>query len=144
MCVTGELYANDVKANAGDYIVAAFVDGECRGIGQYVDDILYLAVHGDQKAEVTFLAMDSQSGIVYEIKEKLEYVSDVIGTASMPFRFQLGNTSDIGKLMSDKSVPHSMYNILGQKMSNISHNGIYIINGAKRVVTKKNSYNRTK
>ena len=138
MCVTADLYVKDVKAVAGEYLVGAFVDGECRGVGQYVDNTLFLSVHGDKNVEVTLLAMDNESGVVYDITEKLVFTSDVVGSVSMPYSLHLGSPTGISNIMMDNSGFKSIHNVLGQKVKSIDRGGVFIIDGRKRVVTKRN------
>ena len=138
MCVTADLYVKDVKAVAGEYLVGAFVDGECRGVGQYVDNTLFLSVHGDKNVEVTLLAMDNESGVVYDITEKLMFTSDVVGSVSMPYPLHLGSPTGISNIMMDNSGFKSIHNVLGQKVKSIDRGGVFIIDGRKRVVTKRN------
>ena len=41
MPLTAELYVNGTKADADEYIVGAFSDSECRGVGIWKDDGLW-------------------------------------------------------------------------------------------------------
>lgn len=138
MCVTADLYVKDVKAVAGEYLVGAFVDGECRGVGQYVDNTLFLSVHGDKNVEMTLLAMDNESGVVYDITEKLVFTPDVVGSVSMPYPLHVGSPTGISNIMMDNSGFKSIHNVLGQKVKSIDRGGVFIIDGRKRVVTKRN------
>lgn len=140
MCVTGELYVVGQKSDNGQYVVSAFVDGECRGIGQNIDGKIFLSVHGDKKAVVSFLAFDTESGTVYDVDENLEFEADVIGSVSAPFSFHLGGVTAIRSVENDKSRPKAVFNILGQKVKSIDRGGVYVIDGEKVVVTKKNEH----
>ena len=138
MCVTADLYVKDVKAVAGEYLVGAFVDGECRGVGQYVDNTLFLSVHGDKNVEMTLLAMDNESGVVYDITEKLMFTPDVVGSVSMPYPLHVGSPTGISHITMGISGFKSIHNVLGQKVKSIDRGGVFIIDGRKRVVTKRN------
>ena len=140
MCVTGELYVVGQKSDNGQYVVSAFVDGECRGIGQNIDGKIFLSVHGDKKAVVSFLAFDTETGTVYDVDENLEFEADVIGSVSAPFSFHLGGVTAIRSVENDKSRPKAVFNILGQKVKSIDRGGVYVIDGEKVVVTKKNEH----
>ena len=138
MCVTADLYVKDVKAVAGEYLVGAFVDGECRGVGRYVDNTLFLSVHGDKNVEMTLLAMDNESGVVYDITERLMFTPDVVGSVSMPYPLHVGSPTGISHITMDNSNFKSIHNVLGQKVKSIDRGGVFIIDGRKRVVTKRN------
>lgn len=138
MCVTADLYIKDVKAVAGEYLVGAFIDGECRGVGRYVDNTLFLSVHGDKNVEMTLLAMDNESGVVYDITEKLMFTPDVVGSVSMPYPLHVGSPTGISHITMGISGFKSIHNVLGQKVKSIDRGGVFIIDGRKRVVTKRN------
>ena len=138
MCVIGELYIQDMKQDNGQYLILAFVDGECRGISKNADGRIYLMVHGEKKADVTFLAYDTETGLAYDIDEKAEFAADVLGSAAIPFTFHRGETTGIHQIVQDKSGNKSIHNTLGQKVKSIDRSGVYIIGGEKVVVTKKN------
>ena len=138
MCVTADLYVKDVKAVAGEYLVGAFIDGECRGVGRYVDNTLFLSVHGDKNVEMTLLAMDNESGVVYDITEKLMFTPDVVGSVSMPYPLHVGSPTGISHITMGNSGFKSIHNVLGQKVKSIDRGGVFIIDGRKRVVTKRN------
>lgn len=144
MCVTAELYANELKSDDGRYVVAAFVDGECRGIGKTIGDKVFLMVHGGDKADVDFFAFDTESGSVYDIEEKAEFTADIIGSVALPQIFHLGGISGINSVIYDKPASKSIHNILGQKVKSIDRSGVYIIDGKKVVVTKKNENDYSK
>ena len=144
MCVTAELYANELKSDDGKYVVAAFVDGECRGIGKTIGDKVFLMVHGGDKADVDFFAFDTESGSVYDIEEKAEFTADIIGSVALPQIFHLGGISGINSVIYDKPTSKSIHNILGQKVKSIDRSGVYIIDGKKVVVTKKNENDYSK
>ena len=144
MCVTADLYNKDVKVGAGEYLVGAFVDGECRGVGEYVGNTLFLSVHGDKNVEVTLLAMNTESGVVYDITEKIVFTQDVVGSVSMPYPLHLGSPTGISNITMDNPDTKSIHNILGQKVKSIDSGGVYIIDGKKVVVTKKNENDYSK
>lgn len=144
MCVTAELYANELKSDDGKYVVAAFVDGECRGIGKTIGGKVFLMVHGGDKADVDFFAFDTESGSVYDIEEKAEFTADIIGSVALPQIFHLGGISGINSVIYDKPASKSIHNILGQKVKSIDRSGVYIIDGKKVVVTKKNENDYSK
>ena len=46
--------------------VWAFVDGECRGIGETIGDRVFITVHGNMGEKATFRVLDSLTGQLYE------------------------------------------------------------------------------
>ena len=133
-----------MKSDDGKYVVAAFVDGECRGIGKTIGDKVFLMVHGGDKADVDFFAFDTESGSVYDIEEKAEFTADIIGSVALPQIFHLGGISGINSVIYDNQGVKSIHNILGQKVKSIDRSGVYIIDGKKVVVTKKNGNDYSK
>jgi hypothetical protein len=59
-----------------------------------------------------------------------------VGTASAPYCLQI-NADDIEDSETGMSAEH-IYNLHGQKMSSISDDGIYIIDGKKVIMNNKN------
>ena len=84
MCVTAELYVNDVKSRDKMYYIGAFVGDECRGIGKYVDGILLMSVYGDNAVPVRFVAVNAENGWVYNIYETIDFKADMVGTVTLP------------------------------------------------------------
>ena len=52
--------------------------------------------------------------------------------------------SGINSVIYDKPTSKSIHNILGQKVKSIDRSGVYIIDGKKVVVTKKNENDYSK
>lgn len=131
MCVTAELYANNIKQSADDYCIGAFVDGECRGIGKTVGGVVNLSVYGDKAAKVTFLAVDRTTGEMLAMREEVNFCADVIGTVAAPFALHLGVPTCINGVDVDNQNSEGVYNVAGQKMQTLDKQGIYIIDGKK-------------
>lgn len=144
MCVTADLYDKDVRTTAGEYLVGAFVDGECRGVGCYVDNTIFLSVYGDKNVEVQLKAMNMQSSEVLDITEKITFKADVVGTLSAPYSLHLQVPVGISNVKADELRAKSIHNVLGQKVKSIDRGGVFIIDGKKRVVTKRNEHEYVK
>ena len=136
MCITAELMAGEDNVAPDSYHVAAFAGEECRGIGKYVDGMLLISVYGQGNETIRFVAVDRESENVIEIEKTLTFVNDVVGTASAPYCLQI-NADDIEDSETGMSAEH-IYNLHGQKMSSISDDGIYIIDGKKVIMNNKN------
>ena len=85
--IIAELYTDNGKALEGVYTVGAFVGDECRGIGTYVDDLLYLTVHGTlaNNEIVTFKAYENATTEEHQISETLALNGTPIGTIAKPY-----------------------------------------------------------
>jgi hypothetical protein len=121
MCVTASLYDETTKVASGVYTVGAFVNGECRGVGSYVNDVIFLSVYGDAAETVDFVAVDNETGECFGIRENVVYTPDVLGSVSAPYALTLGEA----------------YNVLGQKLQNIRKEGVYVVNGKKIWISNK-------
>lgn len=91
--IVARLYEKDAPAESGMYLVAAFVDGECRGVSVEKNGYLFLTVHGDVENEViSFIAYDPQTGAYSEINETLLSNKEVVGTFETPQRLSIRAT----------------------------------------------------
>ena len=138
MCVTAELYVNDVKSRDKMYYIGAFVGDECRGIGKYVDGILLMSVYGDNAVPVRFVAVNAENGWVYNIYETIDFKADMIGTVTLPYAFHLGDVTGIIALDSNAMDADGIYNVAGQRMRSLDREGVYIVNGKKVLINKRN------
>lgn len=91
--IVARLYEKDAPAESGMYLVAAFVDGECRGVSVEKNGYLFLTVHGDVENEViSFIAYDPQTGAYSEINETVLSNKEVVGTFETPQRLSIRAT----------------------------------------------------
>lgn len=109
MGVVAKIVANGTEAASGTYSVGAFgKDGECRGVGKYVDGKLFITIYGNSNETITFRAADANTGIVYEIDEQFFFATDVKGTRKAPVTLTIGDATDIASVKS-ASVDHVAY-----------------------------------
>ena len=101
MPVTAELYADDSKVADGNYIVGAFVDTECRGIGQWKDGRVMLSVYGNTDEPVSFMAFDPDSEKYYNLTESLQFQADNQGSWFAPIALTLSNKTTGVKSLYD-------------------------------------------
>lgn len=136
MCMVAALYVDGVQAESGVFEIGAFVGDECRGIGRYVGDRLYLAVYGGTSAveQVRFVALDTRSGQMYNLEEQLVFSPTVLGSASDAYQLHLGQATGIAGIHADDTETGSIYNMVGQKMSRVQNNGVYVINRKKVLI----------
>ena len=126
------------------YDVYAMVDNECRGVGKFINGRCYLTVYGEQPEPVAFIVMNAIDNEVLKISESLLFQNDVIGSTRNPFKMTVLDATGISNITSEKTGVKSIHNILGQKVKSIDRGGVYIIDGKKVVMTKKNENDYSK
>lgn len=90
MPLTAELYENGEKANAGDYVVGAFSDSECRGVGQWMEGRLVMTVYGDGGEDIRFVAKNLTNDTYYDITEQVAFAADNVGCWHAPYTLNIG------------------------------------------------------
>ena len=96
------------------YALAAFDDeGRCRGVGRYVDGLIWMTVYGTSVETLTLKATDAATGLIYEVNETLTFTPDVVGTIQDPIVFTLGIPVDVAQLRSSNVVEQVGYYSLG-------------------------------
>lgn len=107
MPVTAELKdaAGMSLTDADAMMVGAFVDTECRGIGQWKNGRLMISVHGDKDDKVHFIAYNKDTEESFDISETFDFKSDNMGTWNAPTLLTLGGAATgINTLNGDLSV----------------------------------------
>lgn len=132
-------------APAGLFTIGAFVGGECRGVGQYVGDKLYMTVYGDiSTAEtMTFKAVENTSQEEYAIVETVKFANALIGTVASPYKLTIGGAAGI-----NGTADNGDYNIYPNPVRNTLYvngdiarlKGVYVIANNGVVVAKTDSY----
>ena len=89
MPVFAEFYANGTKSADDEYVVAAFVGTECRGVGQWKEGRLLMNVFGDGGEDITFMAYDKTSEQYYTVAEHVTFVADNSGSWFAPMKLTL-------------------------------------------------------
>ena len=99
MTVTGELFINDLLQVETSSAVAAFHNGECRGVvegTQVGDEVIYfLLIYGNTQGDsLEFLAWDNDVGNVLLLDEQITFSSGAaIGAVDTPY--QLSGTNSL-------------------------------------------------
>ena len=95
MTITAMLSVDD-EIVKGDYEIAAFANGECRGSARpiYVEEldayVLLMAVFGEDVEELTFKYYDVNYETEYELSNRINYSNDaVVGSIDEPYMFNL-------------------------------------------------------
>lgn len=91
MNMIANVYASDILAPAGYFTIGAFVGDECRGIGQYVDDKLFITIYGDvnMKEKISFKAFDNVTLEECEVKEITMFGNSLLGSVSSPYKLSV-------------------------------------------------------
>ena len=101
----GQLYANGVQTLEGTYTVGAFCGDECRGIGKYMDNILFIVIHGTiaNNESINFRAYENATGKEYSINESIVFKGQQEGTFNAPYRLNVSlESSSIGEVSKGK------------------------------------------
>lgn len=132
-------YCDEVVSDS-TWFVGAFAGDECRGVGTYEDNMLMLSVYGDPSANITFRAVNVESGRTYDFVETLPFGADIVGSVNEPFVLRIGDSSGITSAMSENSV-NGIFNLQGMRVRDAHSPGLYIINttdaNGKFVIRKK-------
>ena len=85
--IIARLNVNGTQTMEGTFSVGAFCGKECRGIGKYVDGLLYITIHGtlSDDNEISFKAVENITGNEYAIDETVKFKGQHIGTPTTPF-----------------------------------------------------------
>lgn len=145
MTLIGQVIANDVPAPTGAFTIGAFCKDECRGIGEYVNDRLFLVIAGNSESEkITFKAIENVTGKEYAIKENLTFGENGVGTYNAPFKLRVSNTNDLNGASKDED--YNIYPVPARDVLFINGNleqikNIKIISVSGAVMDVQNIYN---
>jgi len=110
MNITGTLSIDGVLNFSKNTLLAAFVNGECRGIGIPVfvlnQWIFFMTIYGETEEElISFQTWDGSTGEVMDIAQILAFKADmVIGSPRRPFSWKTGVPTHISD--SFEEIPH--------------------------------------
>ena len=93
----GRLFVNGNAMLEGVYSVGAFCGGECRGIGKYVEGLVFLTIHGDLSSsqQITFKAYENVTGTELPIVERITFDGQQVGNVTTPFALHTSTTTGI-------------------------------------------------
>ncbi len=135
MGVIGTLTQSDgTPADPDRFTLLAYAGGECRGVGKWLGDQLYLTTYGEGTETLQYVALDENTGTAYPVQETLTFTADVQGTPAAPIAFHIGTAdpTDIADLTSGIS-PHTTvvgyYSLSGQSISISAPQtpGVYVV-----------------
>ena len=126
----------DIEGLSDDAIIGAFVDDECRGVGEKVDGRFFIGVSGEGDEVVEFRAWDATLSQWYSLDRALPFTS-AMGTLAVPVLFHASETTGIESTTDERqSTRDDVYDLQGRKLEPCSDgaslaSGIYIIGGRK-------------
>lgn len=92
MSIVANVYNNTMTQEPGVFTVGAFVGKECRGIGQYIEGLLFMTVYGGVNNEkVSFKAYENATGQVFDLNEIVSFSESSVGNVSLPYSLHLNN-----------------------------------------------------
>ena len=94
MPVRAQLFRDNTPAEVGEYTVAAFSGTECRGIGKYVQGVIFMNVHGEGQEDISFMAANNETEEIIQVKESLTFKADNVGCFREPLALHLGDWAD--------------------------------------------------
>lgn len=124
------------------YTIGAFINGECRGEGSYVDGKWFITVHGDAASNgqpVSFQVYDSYTSDTFDVENTQSY-SQMAGSLSNPVVLVVpGTVTGVESINIDSINPNAKYyTIDGLEVTNPT-SGLYIVvdgNKARKVYLK--------
>ena len=127
MTITGQVTTDGYVSEDENDILAAFIDGECRGLtnvdyqGAIDKYFVFLQIFSnDPTGTVTFKIYDHSENQIIDVKETINFtVNDIVGSISNPFVFSASNLSSDAKILS-----FSIPNQVGETL--ISGNDVYL------------------
>ena len=113
-----------------DCTVGAFVNGECRGKGEYVDGRYFITVHGTAGESVSFVLYDKLTQTYWTVLGSLSF-NDKAGSVKTPLRLKIGSqTTQIEIPQTEPMQEAPVYDLQGRRVIE-PVKGMYIINGEK-------------
>lgn len=126
--------------NPEDYTIGAFVDGECRGEGNFVvGNKMMISVAGKAGEEVSFRLYNHITGEYSEIFETVKY-GQKLGSLKKPVALTSPETTGIRNLeLGVSSSDAQVFDMNGRRVETMSKPGVYVIKTVEngKVVTKK-------
>ena len=132
MAVIGRIEDAEGQPVALPLTLAAYADGECRGVSQTIGGRHFLSVHGQGGETLTFKAFD-ETGATYDVSQSMSFTSDVAGSLRQPVAFTLASTPtsiEVAEAAGRAARPIAVYNLSGQRVAadaNGLRSGIYVV-----------------
>lgn len=112
------------------YKVAAFCNGECRGVGNATDGQLFMTIHGDAEERISFI-VELPDGERYDVMETAMFSPlALMGSVASPYRLTISESTDIVNTQGTSRIKAiRYYTVSGQRLEATAQKGtagIYI------------------
>ena len=136
MTMVAVMAETEQVAAAQSVVIGAFVGEECRGVGRWVGDKLFITVHGtlDKDEVVGFRAFDVQSGELLPIKEVFNFDGQCLGSLSTPVVLHISNAATSIEQLKRASTA-DVYGLNGQTRQRLQR-GVNIVVAGDGTVQK--------
>jgi len=93
----------------GSFTLGAFSNGECRGVAQWNDGLLYLTLHGQGGEPLTFTLLDRE-GQTFQADQQLTLRQQtLLGSRQQPYLLTIGSPADDVRVALDHQVLSVQY-----------------------------------
>lgn len=146
MTMIAKVKAGSSDAQAGYFTIGAFSGSECRGIGRYIGDKLFMTIFGDvdSPANISFRALDNSTGTEYAVEETVDFANAMIGSYTSPFTLTVSEVTDIMSAEAEKSYqiyPNPLRTTMYISGDLASLKSVSVISNNGEVVARTESYN---
>ena len=94
--IVARLYDGTTEVKAGEYLLAAFVGNECRGIAVEKNGYQFLTIHGETPDEkIEFRALNIADDETYDIKEYISFNGAIAGNFKQPLQLHFSSETGI-------------------------------------------------
>ena len=106
MTLIANVFAGGTLAPEGLYTIGAFVNDECRGIGQYVEGKLFMTIHGDLAANSTvgFKAFDNATSEELRVAERFDFANVMKGSMAAPYSLHVDGSDSVESLQASFNI----------------------------------------
>ena len=116
----------------GNCIVGAFVDGECRGMGNYSNGKFFIGVHGEKNDVVVFKAYDTKNDLWYDIDQLIQFTT-LVGSIKEPARLSISTITSVDNVLRENT-NGTIYDVTGRRVDVSVSAGVYVTKGKKMFV----------
>ena len=137
MTMVCELDPQQTSASSQEPIIGAFVNGECRGEGRWVEGKLFLTVHGTigKGENITLQAADMQAGVIYPVQETFDFDGSYLGPFSSPIVLHLAQEATSVITLRGGGNEQRIFDLSGRQRRQMEQ-GVNIVKTADGTVRK--------
>lgn len=117
------------------YTLGAFVDGECRGEGVYIDGRMYVTAHVNDGEQVSFVLYNMWTGDYINVDQTIQ-AKTRIGSVNAPVAMTTGNATQGISTAATTTAPMEVYDLQGRKVTGASRTLINIVRMSDGTVRK--------